>query len=408
MADPCMPATEGVSRAVDQLPSMIGYWDSSLRNVFANKVYAEYFGIEPAQMVGMHLSDLLGETLYELNLPHISGVLAGGEQQFDRTLIDVHGAVRTTAATYVPDIVDDAVVGFTVMVVDVSGRVEVERQRDRAIRLFRIAMEHAPIGKAILTVDGRLLEVNKALCTLLGYTAEELQQRTFRDLTHPEDVVIADEHLKGLAEGTLTSVASEKRYIRKDGATIWVQRNATVVRDDAAGDVVIAQIQDITARKAAEAALERQLLLDDLTSLGNRRRLMAELQSLRDTAEGTSVGVLFVDVDAFKSINDRFGHSVGDLVLQAIGRRIMDNVRADDVACRIGGDEFVVLLRSARSLDGVEHLAGRVVGLLAGPYEIDGTEIPVTVSVGWSWEPTVNPDRLLKMADARMYSSKRA
>ncbi|WP_198289373.1 GGDEF domain-containing protein [Rhodococcus sp. AW25M09] len=403
-----MPATEGVSRAVDQLPSMIGYWDSSLRNVFANKVYAEYFGIEPAQMVGMHLSDLLGETLYELNLPHISGVLAGGEQQFDRTLIDVHGAVRTTAATYVPDIVDDAVVGFTVMVVDVSGRVEVERQRDRAIRLFRIAMEHAPIGKAILTVDGRLLEVNKALCTLLGYTAEELQQRTFRDLTHPEDVVIADEHLKGLAEGTLTSVASEKRYIRKDGATIWVQRNATVVRDDAAGDVVIAQIQDITARKAAEAALERQLLLDDLTSLGNRRRLMAELQSLRDTAEGTSVGVLFVDVDAFKSINDRFGHSVGDLVLQAIGRRIMDNVRADDVACRIGGDEFVVLLRSARSLDGVEHLAGRVVGLLAGPYEIDGTEIPVTVSVGWSWEPTVNPDRLLKMADARMYSSKRA
>ncbi|MCZ4518014.1 PAS domain S-box protein [Rhodococcus ruber] len=401
-------SNEVMRRAVDQLPSMIGYWDSSLRNVFANRIYAAYFGIEPADLVGKHISELLGETLYQLNLPYITGALAGEQQQFDRTLIDVNGAVRVTQATYVPDVVDGVVVGFTALVVDVSARAEIERERDRAMRLFRITMENAPIGKAVMTDDGRWLQVNKALCELLGYTAEELQQKTFRDITHPDDIPLADEHLKGLADGTLTNVASEKRYIRKDGATIWVQRNATVVRDAEAGDVIIAQIQDITARKVAEATLERQLLIDDLTSLGNRRRLMSELNSLRDLSSDRPVGMLFVDVDAFKSINDRFGHAVGDRVLAAIGRRILDNVRAQDTACRIGGDEFVALLHSAKSAEGVERLADRVRSLLAGPYDIDGTDIPVSVSVGWSWEPTTDPDHLLRIADERMYSSKRA
>ncbi|OZC75224.1 hypothetical protein CH251_10655 [Rhodococcus sp. 06-462-5] len=399
---------ESAFRAINQLPAMIGYWDPSQQNVFANHVYADYFGIEPSRMVGMHIGELFGETLYGLNSPYITAALAGEQQQFDRTLIDVRGAVRVTQATYVPDIVDDTVVGFTEFVVDISARAEVERQRDRAIRLFQIAMENAPIGKAVLTVGGRWLQVNKALCELLGYTAEELQQKTFRDLTHPDDIPLADEHLRALAEGTLTNIASEKRYIRKDGATIWVQRNATLVRDSEAGDVIIAQIQDITARKTAEADLERQVLIDDLTGLANRRRLMAELHSLRESAGDRPVGILFVDVDGFKSINDRFGHAVGDTVLQGIGRRILDNVRSDDVACRIGGDEFVVLLRSARSLAGVERLAERVVGLLAGPYDIAGTAIQVTVSVGWSWEPTTSPDNLLRIADERMYSSKRA
>lgn len=401
-------SNELMRRAVDRLPSMIGYWDSSLSNVFANRVYADYFGIEPQDLVGQHIGTLLGEALYELNLPYITGVLAGEQQQFDRTLIDVNGAVRVFQATYVPDLVDGVVVGFTELVVDVSARAEIERERDRAIRLFQNVMENAPIGKAVMTRDGRWLQVNKALCELLGYSAEELQQKTFRDLTHPDDIPLADEHLKGLADGTLTKVASEKRYIRKDGATIWVQRNVTVVRDAEAGDMIIAQIQDITARKNAEATLERQALIDDLTSLGNRRRLMAELNSLKELSSDRPVGVLFVDVDAFKSINDRFGHVVGDRVLAAIGRRILDNIRAEDIACRIGGDEFVALLHSAKSAEGVERLADRVRGLLAGPYDIDGTDIPVSVSVGWSWEPTTDPDHLLRIADERMYSSKRA
>ncbi|MFI8565562.1 PAS domain S-box protein [Rhodococcus sp. NPDC078407] len=408
MADRYLPPEGSVSRAVNQLPSMISNWDTELVNVFANRAHAEYFDIEPAQIAGMHVRELLGEALYEWTRPYIVAALAGEQQQFDTAIVDIHGTEHVVQANYVPDIIDGEIVGFTAMIVDVSRRAEAERQRDRAIRLFEIALENAPIGKAVLTVDGRWLQVNKALCELLGYTAEELQQRTFRDLTHPDDLPLADMHLEGMADGTVTTMASEKRYIRKDGATIWVQRNATVVRDAEAGDVIIAQIQDITERKAAEATLERQLLMDDLTALGNRRRLMAELEALRTAPDDRPVGMLFVDVDGFKSINDRYGHVVGDRVLVAIGRRILDNLRADDVACRIGGDEFVALLHTAQSAKGVERLTDRVRTLLAGPYTIDGTDIPVSVSVGWSWEPTTDPDRLLRIADERMYSSKRA
>ncbi|KQU47184.1 hypothetical protein ASG84_08710 [Rhodococcus sp. Leaf278] len=404
MADRYLPSEGSVSRAVDQLPSMISNWNTDLVNIFANKAHAEFFDIEPSEIPGMHIREVLGEALYEWTRPYIAAALNGEPQQFDSVIVDLRGTERVVQANYVPDRIDGKIIGFTAMIVDVSRRAEAERQRDRAIRLFEIAMEHAPIGKAILMLDGRLIRVNNALCELLGYTAEELQQKTFREITHPDDVALADEHLAGVAAGKLGSISTEKRYIRKDGATIWVQRNAALVRDEDAGDVIIAQIQDITARKAAEFALERQLLVDDLTSLGNRRRLMAELEGL----EGAPVGVLFVDVDAFKSINDRFGHVIGDQVLQALGQRILNNIRADDVACRIGGDEFVILLRSARSLEGVERLAGRVVELLAGPYDIDGTEVPMTVSIGWSWEPSAAPEKLLKKADERMYSSKRA
>jgi diguanylate cyclase (GGDEF)-like protein/PAS domain S-box-containing protein len=395
-----------VRRAVDQLPSLIGYWTADLRNVFANRVYAQYFGLDPSEIVGMHIQDVLGVAVYEMNLPHITGVLAGEQQQFDRTLIDVDGTVRHTRATYVPDSVDGVVVGFTVLVVDVSDRVEAERQRDRAERLFRVAMENAPIGKAVLTLDGRWLQVNRALCELTGYSVEELQQSTFRDITHPDDIGAAEALLDALVDGSVQQVSSEKRYLRKDGSTIWVQRNATLVRDADTGDVIIAQIQDISARKAAEENLARQASIDDLTGLANRRRLMSELTS-PVAAPDKPVGILFIDVDSFKAINDTYGHAAGDEVLVALGRRLSDNTRGTDLACRIGGDEFVILLRSARSSGDVEGLAGRIGALLGGTYDVGGVDIPVTVSVGWSWSPDVGSERLLRDADARMYRAKR-
>ena len=91
----------------------------------------------------------------------------------------------------------------------------------------------------------------------------------------------------------------------------------------------------------------------------------------------------------------------------AIGARIRANLRTGDIACRTGGDEFVALLRSSRSADGVERLAARVRLLLAGPYLIDGVPVPASVSVGWSWDKPVSPEKLLHIADERMYSSKR-
>lgn len=150
---------------LDRLPAMIGYWDRDLRNVIANAVYAEYFGITTEEARGRHIRDVLGEEVYELNLPYIQGALAGEEQLFEWTLIDRHGATRYTQASYLPDIVDGEVQGFYVQVTDVTARVEAERARDEAQRLFEISMANAPFGEAVVTTSARTLQINPALCT---------------------------------------------------------------------------------------------------------------------------------------------------------------------------------------------------------------------------------------------------
>ncbi|WP_068148223.1 GGDEF domain-containing protein [Rhodococcoides corynebacterioides] len=390
-----------VWRSIDQLPSLIGYWDASLRNVFANRVYTDYFGLEPDAIRGMYLEDVLGAAMFALDLPYVTGALEGRSQLFDRTLIDARGTTRHTRATFVPDIVAGAVVGFTVLVVDVSARVEAERERDRAVDLFRVAMENAPIGNAMLTTDGRWLVTNRALCEITGYTSEELREMTFRDITHPDDLAAGDAALQALLDGAAERIASDKRYIRKDGSVVWVQRDVTLVRDPDHGDVVVAQIQDISERRSAQEALARQVVTDDLTGSGNRRRLMNELSGRgRD-----NVGLLYLDIDDFKSINDTHGHEVGDEILRGVARRLVDHTRDADVVCRIGGDEFVVLVRDARSVCSLRHCANRIADHVRGWYDVGGVGVDVSISVGTSWGRARG--QLLIDADHAMYRDKR-
>ena len=122
----------------DNLPALIGYWDRDLRNVIANHAYVEWFGLTPGELKGMHISQVVGETIYALNLPFMQAALAGSEQVFQRTLIDVAGAVRHTQVSYSPDVVDGVVVGLFVMTTDVTQRVETQRQMDEAQRLAEL------------------------------------------------------------------------------------------------------------------------------------------------------------------------------------------------------------------------------------------------------------------------------
>lgn len=169
---------------LDRLPALIGYWDRDLRNVFANDAYVDYFGVTPQEARGRHIREVLGETVYALNLPYMQGALSGEEQLFERALVDQQGLTRCTQASYIPDVVDGDVRGFYVQVTDVTARVEAERARDDAIRLFEISMANAPFGKVVMTTSAKTLQINPALCALLGYDAHELIGKDFRDVVH--------------------------------------------------------------------------------------------------------------------------------------------------------------------------------------------------------------------------------
>ncbi len=392
---------------IDSVPAMVSYWDRVLCNVVANEAFIEFFGKTPAEVRGRHLREVLGEDLFELSHDHVEGVLAGAKQVFEHPLTDRHGGVRHVETNYVPDIVRGEVDGFYVLVTDVTARVEAERARDDAVRLLRISMENAPIGQAIADMSLRALYVNPTMCEMFGYTVAELNDVSLREFVHPDDIGTAEEDFDMLKNCPLEHVVSELRLFRRDGTAIWVQRSAVMVPGaHGSDDMIIGQFQDITARKQAEAELARQVVTDVLTGLGNRKAFLDSVRSQRETEPASSVGIVFVDLDEFKQINDTYGHAVGDAVLIQVAQRIAQIVFATDSVYRLGGDEFVVLCTKAEAQERVATLANRLRRALTGTYDSGATTLTLSASVGSTWGPTDDIQQLLRDADAHMYQYK--
>lgn len=392
---------------IDSLPALIGYWDRNCRNVIANEAYIEYFGMTPGEIRGLHMRDVLGEDVYALNLPYIQGVLTGEEQLFERTLIDQQGKPRHTQASYLPDIVGGDVVGFYVQVTDVTARVEAERARDDALRLFHISMENAPIGKVVVDKSGVVLHANPAICRLLRCTAQDIVGVDFRRFVHPDNLVTGEEQFTALLDGSATHLSSERRYLRSDGTSVWLQRDFALV-PDAHGDkhVAVAQFQDITARKEAETELARLAVTDQLTGLFNRRALVECAKRHHAAAPDVPLGVIFVDLDGFKRVNDTHGHAAGDAVLVAAALRLERLTEPPNTAYRLGGDEFVVLAPTMTDSTGLYELSCEVVAALSGSYETDTTPVTLAASVGYACDATDDVEALLRTADAAMYRHK--
>src|SRR5581483_10556772 len=164
-------AVEDLGAILDALPAMVGYWDANERNRVANRAYVEFFGLTPGQIHGRHISELLGQELYELNRPYIERALAGEPQLFDRTIIDPSGQPRHTQASYIPDVKDGEVRGFTVLVTDITARRVAERAHEAAETRFRGLLESAPDAMVIVNADrdGEIVLVNAQAERLFGY-----------------------------------------------------------------------------------------------------------------------------------------------------------------------------------------------------------------------------------------------
>ena len=167
--------------------------------------------------------------------------------------------------------------------------------------------------------------------------------------------------------------------------------------------------RDIERRAVLEAQLSYQAFHDPLTGLANRRRFIEEVTTSITTGMGTAV--LFLDLDDFKHVNDDMGHDAGDALLTAVGHRIVSAIRPDDLGCRIGGDEFAVLLPQTPSLKDAEAVGHRLLEALSEPVPIEGQELVVPASIGVSLAPIgvrIAVDELLRQADVAMYQAKAA
>jgi diguanylate cyclase (GGDEF)-like protein/PAS domain S-box-containing protein len=276
------------------------------------------------------------------------------------------------------------------------------------------AFHSAPTGLALTTIDGVLASVNTAMSSLLGRTEEEVRGTSLLELIHPDDVSVVREARRILEAEPSRPTRYECRLVRADGSAVPVQVITSWVEAAAQGEptYVVKVIEDITDRKAREAALLHQALHDPLTGLPNRVLFDDRLRHALDRGrrEHTPTCVLIVDLDSFKSVNDVHGHRAGDRVLTAFADRLRSVLRASDTAARLGGDEFAVACEDTERAD-AEQLARRLRARTREPLALDGLTISVQFSVGIGYaaggmDPVVAYEHVLRAADEAMYADK--
>lgn len=291
-------------------------------------------------------------------------------------------------------------------------RAKVDRELKESQERFRRVFEEGAVGMAIVGSDYRFLDVNDALCQMLGYSKAELTRLGIRDVSHPEDFDATADMSKRLFAGELASYRAEKRYLKKTGEVVWVQLSVSVVHGDS-GDPLysIGVLQDITERKRAEQEMQFLALHDTLTGLPNRTLFTDRLQQAILTAgrDGAGFGLLIMDMDRFKEVNDSLGHQSGDLLLQQMSARLRSALRQSDTVARLGGDEFGVLPFGVLDVQASVFAAQKILGAKDVPFTLGEATVEVGLSIGIAQYPEHGRDAetLMRRADVAMYVAKR-
>ncbi|HWS55671.1 MAG TPA: EAL domain-containing protein [Pyrinomonadaceae bacterium] len=286
-----------------------------------------------------------------------------------------------------------------------------ERAADASDR-FRSAFDYAAIGMALVSTEGRWLQVNRSLCQILGYSEQELLLTDFLSVTHPDDLPAALTNISQLLKGKVHASQMEKRYVHRSGHEVWVHWSVSTVRDQYSKSVhLIFQVQDITDRKLAEQQLHHDAFHDALTGLPNRALFMDHLKMAIARSRRNDkrlFAVLYLDLDRFKIINDSLGHTIGDQLLVGIADRLKVNLRPGDTVARLGGDEFTILIEDITEEKEAVQVAERVQKELSTPFNLSGREVFTTVSMGIAPSTTgyERAEDILRDADTAMYRAK--
>jgi diguanylate cyclase (GGDEF)-like protein/PAS domain S-box-containing protein len=316
---------------------------------------------------------------------------------------------------------------YTMYLRDVSERRWAERRLRDAEAMYRQLVEQIPAVTYVDAVDemSSTIYISPQIEALVGYSPEEWERdpAIWLSLLHPEDKDrVEAEHVRTNATGE--PFVSEYRLVHRDGHEVWVQDEARLVsRDDGRVKYWQGVMIDVTERKRAEKQVEYLAFNDQLTGLPNRTTFeqLLGLDLARARRHGLAVAVLYMDLDNFKLVNDSLGHEAGDELLRQVGSRLDQVSRDTDLVARLGGDEFLLLL-SDLERDGVrgdagsaarhtaEAVARRIHDALRSPFDLAGTELYASASIGISIFPLDATDgsSLLKNADAAMYRSKRS
>lgn len=283
---------------------------------------------------------------------------------------------------------------------------------NRAQRSLALAMTGSHDGMFEWDPVTKRLQVGKRLLDMLGYAENTFPTSDdWLNITHPDDRQLFNAAVVAHLRGQSDHFYCEYRVQAQSGKWVWLAARGLVERPESGPARLMAgSVSDITDRKEREQRMQWLARTDALTQLPNRHSLLERFPSVLSQArrQGQQVGVLFVDVDRFKDVNDTMGHGAGDAVLRELTRRLPSALRDYDLAARQGGDEFILLLPGLSTLSEAEQVAQRVLDGVAAPVDIQGRRIVLSASIGIALYPDhgLDPDTLLRRADLAMYAAK--
>ena len=347
--------TKSDLRAIlDNVPALVGYWGRDLHNRFGNHAYLDWFGIDPKDLVGRHMREVLGEERYRLNFPYIERVLAGEAQGFERQVLTPAGS-RHGFANYIPDIREGKVVGFYALIIDITPLKQAREEAERASRRSQTLLQAASDGVHVLDLKGRVREVNEAFCTMLGYSREELLDMEVAQW----DASLSQDELAHLLQSLQEHKTTfETRHRCRDGRVLDVEISSIGVKVDEE-KLIYCSARDITDRKRAEQAMRESMDL------------------FQKVFHASPVGIAMADLadGRYRQVNEAYAAAIGYAPADIVGRTGVELGLWESKTQRA---EFFNVLQDGRSVHNMETTwnskSGMVMDLLlsAEPMEVAG------------------------------------
>src|SRR5215831_13124548 len=414
-AQEALRASEAELRLImDNVPARVSYIDRDSRFRFLNRHNEEWLGESRKDLTGRQVSEVIGEERFAQLQPLLSRVLNGEVVATEQMLVQPAGEPRWEAIHYAPNRDNEGkVIGIYAVHTDVHDQKNNEDALRRANWMLSSHISNTPLAVLEWDRDFRLVRWSPQAENIFGWTADEVLGMPIDDnaLLHDADRGALAGVLSALTRGREPRATGLTRNNRKDGDTIWCEWYHSALLDpDGKIASILSFVQDVSSRIQAEERLQYMATRDALTGLPNRLLLHERLTQAIALARrgGRRVGVLFIDLDRFKNVNDTLGHRIGDELLKHVTQALSAALRETDLLARLGGDEFMVIVEDFDDPQVLGRIAQKLLDAIAQPFNIEEHDIYVTSSIGISVYPddSDDPEELLKHADVAMYRSK--
>jgi len=387
--------------------------------IFFRGIDGKYIGCNPAfeLFTGKSRSEIIGKDSYDLFPRALAEkevesdqeiVISGKAQRYEWHFDTPLGDIRDVYIDKAP-IIDgtDSIVGISGAITDISGVRALENELANSTNRLESLLSALPVAIVIIDIDThKIVDLNPLAMVMLGYTREQLINRDCH-------MYICREKADRCPLSDISSSLdrSESVLINSAGNQIPVLRSTIQTEIEGKG-FLLECFQDISEQKELEYRLREMAEMDFLTGIFNRRHFieLALREISRSKRYQTPISLFMIDIDWFKKINDRYGHSAGDEVLKGVARICKESIRDIDIAGRFGGEEFAVVLVEC-SLDSAFTVAERIrANIESNEFPVDGTSIRCTVSIGIAGNTTEDADleMVMKRADTALYDAKQA